>query len=156
MLQRLLILAVLALAGCTTLPRDTQAPEVSVADVQLSRLGVLEQHFDVGLRVVNANEFPLTIEAMTFELEVNGMPFLQGQSQRPLLIPAASSSVVRVDATTRSQDLLTQMQVLQNVSLKDGVPYRVKGKIKSDRFPLWVPFDRQGVYGGAAKNAAPR
>jgi LEA14-like dessication related protein len=153
MLQRLLILVVLGLVGCSTLPRDALAPEVSVADVQLSRLGVFEQHFDVGLRVVNANEFPLNVEAMTFELEVNGQPFLHGQSQRALLIPAASTSVVRVDATTRSEDLLTQMRVLQNASLKAGVPYRIKGRMKTDRFPFWVPFDRQGVYGGIDKPA---
>lgn len=31
--------------------------------------------------------------------------------------------------------------------LQDGVPYRIRGRIKIDHAHDWLPFDRSGVYG---------
>ena len=35
--------------------------------------------------------------------------------------------------------------------LKDGVPYRIRGRVKTDRSSRWLPFDHAGVYGGDGK-----
>ncbi len=140
--------ALLALAGCSALPFNASPPSLSVAEVEVKSLGLLEQQFDVGLRVANPNDFDLSIEGVDFELEVNGRPFARGVSRSGVLVPAASTAVVRVDAVTQSANLIEQIQVLSPASLKNGVPYRIKGRIKTDRFPVWLPFDHRGVYGG--------
>jgi len=149
MLQRLFILVLaLGLAACSGLPFNAVAPKVSVADVAVKRLGFFEQRFDVGLRVSNPNDFDLTIEALDFELEVNGQPFASGLSQTSTRIAATSSTLLRIDATTQSKDLIRQIESLSPESLKAGVPYRIHGRLKTDRSPNWVPFDHAGVYGG--------
>lgn len=155
MLQRLLMLvSVLGLAACSSLPLNAVAPTVSVANVEIKSLGLFEQRFDVGLRVGNPNDFDLTIEALEFELEVNGRPLANGVSRVPTLIPAAASAMLRVDAFMQSKNLIQQIKTLPPDTLQDGVPYRVRGRVRTDRSSGWLPFDHAGVYGGEGKNPA--
>ena len=87
----------------------------------------------------------------TFELTLNGRPFATGLSRTATLVQAASSTVLRVDAVTQSKDLLQQIKTLPPETLKDGVPYRITGRVKTDRLSKWIPFDHTGVYGGDDK-----
>lgn len=152
MLQRLLVfLAGLSLAACSGLPFNAVAPKVSVAEVEVKSLGLLEQRFDVGLRISNPNDFDLTIEALDFVLEVNGRPFATGLSRVSTLIPASTTALVRVDAITQSKNLIQQFKTLPPDTWKDGVPYHVSGRVKTDKSSQWLPFDHSGVYGGDEK-----
>ncbi|MGE5319767.1 MAG: LEA type 2 family protein [Hyphomicrobiaceae bacterium] len=149
MLQRLLALFLaFGLAACSGLPFHAVAPKVSVAEVAIKSLGLYEQHFEVGLRVSNPNDFGLTVEALEFELEVNGRPFASGLSQASTRIAATSSALLRIDAVTQSKDLIRQIESLSPETLKAGVPYRIRGRLRTDRSPNWMPFEHGGVYGG--------
>ena len=153
MLQRLLVLLLaLGLAACSGLPPNAVAPRVSVAEIDVKSLGLFEQRFDVGLRISNPNDFDLKIEALDFELEVNGRPFARGLARVPTLIAATSGTLLRVDAVVQSKHLIQQIKTLPPESLKHGLPYRIKGRVKTDRSASWLPFDRAGVVGGDAKS----
>lgn len=142
----------LGLAACSGLPWNAIAPTVRVTDVAIKSLGLLEQRLDVGLRISNPNDFDLTIEALEFELDVNGRPFASGLSRKLTLIPAVASAMLRVDAFLQSKDLIQQFKNLSPDGLKAGVAYRLKGRFKTDRSSRWQPFDHTGVVGGE-KNA---
>ncbi len=141
------------LAACTGLPLNAVPPRVSIADVEVKSLGLFEQKFDVGLRVANPNDFDLKIEGLDFDLEVNGRPFASGLSRVSTLVPAASNTVLRVEAIVQSKNLARQIRTLPPESTKEGVPYRVKGRVKTDKASNWLPFDHAGVYGGEPKKA---
>ncbi|MFN3543302.1 MAG: LEA type 2 family protein [Thiobacillus sp.] len=151
-----LLALALMLAGCAGLPPNALPPRVAVAGIDPRQVGVLEQRFDVGLRIANPNDFDLVVEALEFELEVNGRPFARGVSRTSTRIEAASTTLLNVDAATLSKDLLRQLKALSPETLKTGLPYRVKGRVKIERSPAWLPFDHSGVYGGKAKPAPPR
>ncbi|MDP1928462.1 MAG: LEA type 2 family protein [Thiobacillus sp.] len=138
----------LGLAACSGLPWNAVAPKVRVADVGIKSLGLLEQRLDVGLRISNPNGFDLSIEALEFELDVNGRPFASGLSRKVTLIPAVASAMLRVDAFMQSKDLIQQFKSLSPDGLKAGVPYRLKGRFKTSRSSRWQPFDHTGVVGG--------
>lgn len=154
------ILFTLFLAGlltaCSSLPFNAKAPRVSVADVEVKSLGLLEQKLDLGLRVANPNDFDLKIEALDFELDVNGRSFATGLSRVSTLVPAASMSVLRVDAILQSKNLIRQIRTLPLDTLKAGVPYRIKGRVKIDRVSDWLPFEHAGIYGAEVKPVKPR
>jgi LEA14-like dessication related protein len=153
MLLRVLVLLLsLALAACSDLPLNALAPKVSVAEVGIKSISLLEQHFDVGLRLTNPNDFDLKIEALEFEFELNGRAFAKGLSDVPTLIPASSSTVLRVDAMTESTNLLQQIKMLPE-TLKQGAPYRIKGRVKTDALPVWLPFEQTGVVGDETKKS---
>lgn len=150
---RILKLVLLALvtaftAACSGIPFNAKAPKISVAEVNVKRLGLFEQIFDVGLRVKNPNDFDIVIEGLEFKLEISGREFATGvaNTNTHTRVPAFSSAVVHVDTATQSNKLLQQMKTLPDV-LKDGVPYRIHGRMKIDRASDWMPFDRSGVYG---------
>ena len=134
------------MAACTGIPFNAKTPKVSVAEVSVKRLGLFEQVFDVGLRVNNPNDFDIDIEGLEFKLEINGREFASGTAHTHTRLPAFSSAVVHVDTTTDSNKLMQQIKTLPEM-LKDGAPYRIRGRIKIDRANDWLPFDRSGVYG---------
>ena len=142
-----IVLASFGLAACSGLPWNAVAPKVSVADVGIESLGLLEQRLDVGLRISNPNDFALTIEALELELEVNARPFASGVSRKATLIPAVASAMLRVDTVMQSKDLIQQLKTLSQGGLKAGVPYRLKGRFKTDKSSRWQSFDRTGVVG---------
>jgi LEA14-like dessication related protein len=147
----LMALLALGLAACSGLPFNAVAPRVSVADVAVKRLSLLEQQLDIGLRISNPNDFELTIVALEFELEVNGRPFAHGLARKATLIPAVASALLRVDTYVQSSDLIRQLKGLSSGALAVGVPYRVKGRFKTDKSTGWTAFDHDGVYGGDEK-----
>lgn len=152
MLRRLLVFVLaLGLAACSGLPLNAVPPAIRLADVEIRSLGLFEQRFDVGLRIDNRNDFDLRIEALDFELEVNGRPLATGLTRVTTLIPAVSSTVLRVDAVTQSKHLIRQIRSLAPETLKEGWPYRIRGRVKTDRSSVWLPFEHAGVYGGEAK-----
>jgi LEA14-like dessication related protein len=153
MLQRVFIVFIaFGLAACSGLPLNTVAPKVSVAGVEIKGVSLFEQRFDVALRVSNPNDFDLKIEALEFDLDVNGRPFATGLAPGSTLIAAASSTVLKVDATTQSRNIIEQIKRLSSESIKEGVPYRITGRIKTDRSSRWIPFEHTGVYGADEKN----
>ena len=61
-----------------------------------------------------------------------------------------------MEAITQSENLIQQIKTLPPDTLKEGVPYRIRGRFKTDRSPLWLPFDHAGVYGGDRKKTEGR
>lgn len=143
-------LVCLLLVGCSSLPMGAVAPKVSVADIDVKSMGLFEQRFDLGLRVTNPNDFELKIEGLDFDLEVNGRPFAKGLSSASALIPAAASTIIHVEAITESKNLISQVKTMPFEMLKEGVPYKVKGRVKTDKTD-WMPFEHKGVYGADTK-----
>lgn len=157
MIRRLsLLFCAGVLAACAAISPATRAPDVSVADIGIGSLGVFEQRFDVGLRIDNRNDFDLVVDALEFELEVNGRPFARGLGRPSQRIPALASTVLRVDAIMPSKNLVEQLRALSPSALKAGVPYRIHGRVRLDRPARWLPFDHAGVYGGGPAPAGGR
>ena len=151
LLRVYILLAALALAACSGLPFNVQTPKISIAEVDVKSLGLFEQRFDVSLRVNNPNGFDMKIEGLDFDLEVNGRAFAKGLTRTTTLIPAFASTLVHVEAVTQSRDLVQQFKTLPPESLKEGVPYRILGRVKTDKSSDWLPFDHSGIYGAGEK-----
>jgi len=48
--------AVLVVVSCSTIPKDVEAPRVSIANLTLKDAAIFEQRFDVQLRIQNPND----------------------------------------------------------------------------------------------------
>lgn len=145
------LLPLILLAGCAGSLMNPEPLRVAVSDIRLKSLGLIEQRFELALRVGNPNDFDLRIEAVDFELEVNQRPFARGLTRTATLVEARSNSVVRLDAFSASKAIVEQFRTLSPGALKAGVPYRIHGRIKVDAKSAWLLFDHKGVYGGAAR-----
>jgi len=155
-LKRWIIVLLAGLVPACAALFHVEAPRVSVASVTLEHLGLVEQRFGIGLRVENPNDFDFTVEALDFDIEVNGKPFAHGLARAATRVPALSTSVVKVEATTASRALLEQLKGLSSEGLKRGVPYRIVGRARIDKLGDWVPFEYKGVYGSEPPEPALR
>ena len=137
----LLTAAFVLLGGCTSITRDTEPPRLSLADLKPLESSLVEQRFELGLRVTNPNDHPLRIRGGDAALEINGIPFASGVTDQDTRIDAFSDAVIYVTATTNIGRLLEQLGRLR---ARQALQYRLHGRLKLDALPVAVPFDEAG------------
>lgn len=127
------------LAGCTVM---SKAPEVSLAGVDLIEFGLLEQRFGLQLRVLNPNDNDISIDGLSYELEVNGQPFAKGVSSKSARVPRWGEAVLEVSAVSNLGGLVRQLAELQKGG-REAVTYRLRGRFNAGGL-VGVPFDHSG------------
>ncbi len=115
----------LALAACTRLG-GAEPPQVHLTDIRLLPGGLLEQRFQVDLRLGNPNDFDLALDGLTFEVELNDMPFARGLSNQSVTVPRLGEAQLRVVASTTLIDVVQQMLVLGE---RSDLSYRIEGVV---------------------------
>lgn len=137
------VLFSLATTACSTLPRDFETPKVSVANVAPKDMTLMEQRYDVQLRIRNPNDFDLGIKGIRFDLELNGIEFGSGMSGAKVTVPRFGSEVITAEVITGLGNMLRQAQGLR--SSAGRFQYRLKGKAFADSPGAFtVPFEDTG------------
>lgn len=129
----------LALAACATI---SQRPEVSLSGLDIQEIGLLEQRFGLRLRVLNPNDADISIDGLSYELEVNGQAFAKGVSNRAVTVPRMGEAVVEVSAISNLGGLLRQLNELHKGG-REAVTYRLTGRLNAGGLGS-VPFEHQG------------
>lgn len=133
----------LGLAACAGLLRP-EPPEVRLAGLAIEEIGLFEQRYRVTLRLRNPNAFALRIEALRFDLSLNGRAFADGASARGFEVPAKGSEraeVVVVSDLAAVLDLIGPW--LRGES--GALGYRIAGEADLANRSRPVPFERSGT-----------
>jgi len=138
-----LTLVLVLLGGCAALQRDVEPPTVRLVGLELLQLGLLEQRFELALRVTNPNDFDVPVQALEYGVFVDGREFASGLSSEPFELPALGEEVVRVEVGTRLLENLQQLSRWQR-DPPDALDYRLEGRARLSRLPVWLPFEEQG------------
>ena len=143
--RRLAVLAVAmlgltALGGCAGLQLGMKKPEVTVANIRLLDVNLLEQRFLLTLRVMNPNTSEIAIEGLTFKVDLNGQPFAKGVGNQPVVVPRLGEAMVEVTATTGLGGLLRQLKAFKG---REKVDYRISGRLVTGNFG-GIDFDQTG------------
>ncbi|MGL6072031.1 LEA type 2 family protein [Craterilacuibacter sp.] len=145
----ILLLAVTLLSACSTI--GLEKPKVSLADIKTSSKSTLiEQAFDVSLRISNPNSFALSGKGVKFELQIDGKKLANGLSNQHFEIPARSSGIVTVRMYTSLADWLRQ---LGGVLSRPGtaLEYQLIGSIADVNGIASLPFSSKGSWSLAEK-----
>lgn len=134
------MLGLTALGGCAGLQLGMKKPEVTVANIRLLDGNLLEQRFLLTLRVMNPNTSEISIEGLTFKVDLNGQPFAKGVGNQPVVIPRLGEAMVDVTATTGLGGLLRQFKALKG---REKVDYRISGRLVTGNFG-GIDFDHTG------------
>lgn len=135
------LLIITQLAGCADL--SLKKPEIQVASIETGRTTLLEQDFNVVLRVQNPNNKELKAQGLYFELSTNGKKMATGVSNQPILIPAMGEGTIPITLHTSMIDLLGQAKdAVDNHQGK--LRYHITGYL--DGLNGWgrIPFSRDG------------
>lgn len=144
MRRRDFVLAALGLAGCAQFGLGLEAPKVSLADIRLLGGGLLEQRFLLTLRVFNPNARDIPVDALSFQVELNGLEFAQGSSSRPVVLQANGDTLVEVEGISNLASVVDQLRGLgRGHPGEEGMHYRIHGRLHSSALGV-VPFDRKG------------
>jgi LEA14-like dessication related protein len=119
------LLALLVLAACTQIG-ETRAPQVHVVDIRLLPGGLLEQRFQVDLRIGNPNDFDLPLDGLTFELDLNGRHFAEGFTNQAVTVPRLGEARVSLAASTTLLDMMAQVLILGESA---ELSYRIAGVV---------------------------
>ncbi|WP_323002536.1 LEA type 2 family protein [Denitromonas sp.] len=138
----LMAAAALTLAGCASLPLNMQPPEVSVSDLRLLDVGLLEQRFGLSLRVLNPNDAEIPIDGLSFTVELNGKPFAKGVSNQAVTVPRLSEAMLEVEAVSSLSGLLRQFGSMARG--QERIDYRIYGTLYTGNLFGGVPFDQKG------------
>lgn len=104
--------------------RGIDEPKVSLTRVETEKLGMLEQELAVGLRFYNPNDFPLEVQGMRFDIEIDGKPIATGRDDTRFTIPADGEHEVDVKARAQSVAMLRQL-----ANAGSDFSYQVDGKL---------------------------
>jgi LEA14-like dessication related protein len=122
------------------LPSQPETPEVQLVNITPLDTTMFEQRLQVDLRVQNPNDFDLEVPGLDFTLQLNKQRLARGLMNKASTIPRLGDSVLSVETTTSTFDVMRQ---LLNLPQRQAVTYQVKGVLHLDGTRL--PFDTEGV-----------
>ena len=149
----------LLVASCAGLKEKPLPPRIQIADIQIQEVKTLETVFQIQLRLINPNNFPLDIKGLSCDLEINGKRFASGVSNTARQIPAYGSDTIEVSLYSSAINMAASLiQMLQKAQQTAAVPeklvYRLSGHLNLGGLAAPVPFSSEGSL--SLDNLAPR
>ncbi|MES9992019.1 MAG: LEA type 2 family protein [Candidatus Thiodiazotropha sp.] len=138
-----LLILLQILSGCASLQMQQERVRVTIADLQPMESTLMEQRYRVKIRLQNRSKEELTIDGMSFDLDLNGKRFASGVSNQKASVPGFSESLLEVELSSTVFGLIKQFSALQN--RKDGsFDYQISGSLSSPESMLALPFSEKG------------
>ncbi len=129
-MHRFFIFFYLLLTGCASIGISEQ-PYVSLSNLIPASATLLEQFYDVQLRIQNPSPQPLIIKGMSFALEINEQPFARGVNNTQMSIPAFATETINTQVSSTVFTLLRQLQGLTG-GIQKTFTYRLSGQLYND------------------------
>jgi LEA14-like dessication related protein len=115
------------------------APEVSLKNFELVKVGLTEQTYRLRLYIKNPNAFPLPIQALNYQLFINNKSFAKGAANQPIMIPALGDGYVETDINSNIADVVAGWQEWFSLA-KRTVDYRIAGDVGLSSWAIPIPF----------------
>ena len=142
----LLLLLILALAGCAQLSKKAESikPTANLTNVRLANINFEQADLVFNFEIDNKNPIPLKLSRLNYELKVENQSLVSGAADKNLQIKANSTSDVGLPVSLKFDDLKKLPGELKN---KDQVAYNLDTQLVVD-IPLIgeypIPLSKQG------------
>lgn len=145
---RLLTVSLLLLmlpAGCATLSPGFEEPSLQVNSIRLKNSHSLAPEFEISLRVTNPNRDDLSIDGMTYTLNLAGNKVVSGAANDLPTIPGYGEAEVKIMATL---SLLGGFKLLNDLmnEYQESVGYEIIVKLDVGKFYPRITIQREGVF----------
>ena len=136
-------LFLLVLSGCASVVPQADQFKVNISSMRMLESTLMEQRFQVSLRVMNRGREAVSIDGMSFDIELNGKDFASGVSNEKVTIPAFSEGIVSVNVTSTIFGIIRQLQGMQQ-NKTETFHYQISGSIYPSNSLLSIPFKEEG------------
>ncbi len=148
----MVLFAALLLSGCAWFAGRWETPEVSLVNIRLEQVQVLEATFGIDLRVLNPNDIPLELNGLDCDIEINGRHFARGVAPVAARVEPYGTVIVPLEVYASMLDMAgTLIDAMRRAGQGDAarqqMDYKVAGRmgIKGGRFSLpSFPFESRG------------
>ena len=133
---------VLALAGCArgkTVQYDYV--DASISELRLGQVSVLEQTWEMTLRMQNPNNYDIPADGMKYWIEVNGKSFARGVTNQTVMIPRLGEAMIQVQAISDLSSVMRQIEDMRSSGYQ-SLDYRLTGTVYSGEWRY--PFEYSG------------
>lgn len=137
------IFLLMMLPGCAALSTKEDSLKVNLSSMQMLESTLMEQRFNVKIRVQNRNNDAIHIEGLTFDLALNGKDFASGVSNESVSIPPLSEALLSVDLTSTIFGLINQIQTMQSRK-NQPFQYEFSGSFYTRDSLFGISFSEQG------------
>ncbi len=137
------LLVVAVFVGCAGIGRFSEAPYITLSNINLLNMGVFEQRYRIMMRIQNPSDVEIPIKGMSYQIFINEQDFARGVSNKSVIIPEFGEEVVEIDATSDLTSMLRQFQELMTGGIQK-VSYRLTGKAKLANRIRRLPFEYKG------------
>jgi LEA14-like dessication related protein len=122
------IILVFVIFGCNELKKlqnmaNVKNPDVKFESVKLTALSFEKADLMFNLKVINPNDFNITLSGFDYDLLINENSFLKGRQNKGVAIKANNSSMVQIPLSLRYTDLFDTYSSLKDA---DVLKYTIK------------------------------
>ena len=137
------ILILSILSACATLGEPEERIKVTITNIKPLESTLMEQRYLIKLRIQNRSRDPLTIDGVSFDMDLNGKAFASGVSNQNVTAPAYGEALLEVKASSTLFGVIRQIQSLQENEGK-SFQYAISGNLSTPDSFLRVPFKESG------------
>ncbi len=127
------------LSGCAMVKEHVKQPEVDLRDVQVVAMSLADVQLAFDLDVRNPNPVGISMQDLSYRLELANKTFSNGTLGERLRIGANQQSRITLPLTLRYSDVLDS---LTDLGGKDELDYRISGEAKFGLFA--IPYSQSG------------
>ena len=141
-----LLLPLLAFAGCATTEHVIASPSVQLTSVELAKANFGSQTFVLGFNVHNPNSFPLPVKSVKYRILFDEESFARGETPGSFTIPARSDGSFNLTVDVDFLGSAAHITSLLGGGVPDHVDYELQGTLAVD-IPLVRPlaFTNSGI-----------
>jgi LEA14-like dessication related protein len=117
--------------------------KVNISSMKMLESTLMEQRFQVVLRIMNRSPETISVNGMSFDIELNGKDFASGVSNEKTEIEPFSEGMVTVFVTSTIFGIIRQIHSLQD-NTSESFQYELSGKLYGAGNLLGIPFNQSG------------
>lgn len=131
------------LTGCAGLDTKPEQFKVNISSMSLLESSLMEQRYQVNLRIMNRSKETFNIDGMSFDIELNGKDFASGVSNEQFQLEPLSESVVSVTVTSTIFGIIRQINGMEQLK-SEPFKYNLSGNVYTDTDLFGIPFRETG------------
>lgn len=147
-LSAAVFLLVIIVTSCSALEElgTVQKPQVSIKQTRVTDLSLKEATLTFDIRIENPNAVALSMDAYSYDFDVNGFDFIQGEQDHELTIEAETGSTIEVPVKLNYNELY---ELIGSLKDKDDIPFSFQSDFTFD-LPLVgkrsFPLKKEGSF----------
>lgn len=139
-----LVSCIALVAGCASTTEFANPPRVTLADLRLAEMTLMEQRYAATLRVQNPNDARLNVSGMEYTIYVNERKFADGVRSENFSVPGYGETLIEVNLTSTVLRVFEQFKNLSESQSKE-FRYRIAGSLRLVGLAGSIPFSHQDV-----------